>query len=352
MDAVDYPAEPSGDSRRLLITGGAGYIGSHAIVAFIEAGYSVLVLDDLSNSYFRVFDRIEEICGQRPEFFQGDVGDEELLDRIFTQYSIDGVVHFAGHKAVGESTEQPLMYYQNNVSSSLVLFRKMKEHGCTRLVFSSSATVYGNPEVCAYTEDLLLNPVNPYGRTKRMVEDVLRDLAAADSEWRIALLRYFNPVGAHPSGIIGEEPRGVPGNLVPYIGRVAAGDYPCVRVFGGDYDTVDGSCVRDFIHVQDLVRGHMLAYQKLDTDGGSCRAYNLGTGRGCSVLEVIAAYSEVVGREISYELVDRRPGDLGAYFAVPEFSREELGWNAELNLMSMVEDHWRWQQYYSANIKT
>lgn len=329
--------------QSILITGGAGYIGSHTAVAFLQAGYEVIVLDDLSNSSKVVFDRIEQITGKQATFIYGDIADVTLLERVFTEYQIEGVIHFAGYKAVGESVQEPLKYYRNNVSGSMVLFEAMQKHQCKRLVFSSSATVYGDPGVVAYTEDLPLNPVNPYGQTKRFVEDILRDLSVSDSEWAISLLRYFNPVGAHPSGLIGEDPQGIPNNLMPYIAKVAVGEFDHLDVYGGDYPTIDGTGVRDYIHVQDLASGHLTAYRALESKSG-CNAYNLGTGRGYSVLQALQAFSNTVGRDLPYEIKSRRAGDLAEYYAVPDFTREQLGWQAKFDLDDMVRDHWNWQK--------
>ncbi|MEQ9209996.1 MAG: UDP-glucose 4-epimerase GalE [Pseudomonadales bacterium] len=327
----------------ILVTGGTGYIGSHTVVAFQQAGFDVIVLDDLSNSSERVLDRIETITGIRPRFYLGSIADQALLNSIFESHPIDAVIHFAGFKAVGESVQYPLRYYQNNVAGSMVLFDAMQKAGCKKLVFSSSATVYGDPGVVAYTEQLPLKPVNPYGQSKRMVEDIARDLQASDRGWSIALLRYFNPVGAHPSGLIGEDPRGVPNNLMPYIAKVAVGELPEVNVFGDDYPTPDGTGVRDYIHVQDLARGHLDACRYLNEHKG-CKAFNLGTGCGYSVMEAVDAFRKVSGQPIPVSISPRRAGDLPEYFAVPDFTEKELGWKAELNLDDMVQDHWNWQK--------
>ncbi|MBC6428876.1 MAG: UDP-glucose 4-epimerase GalE [Cellvibrionales bacterium] len=327
----------------ILITGGTGYIGSHAAVCFLEAGYQIVLLDNLSNSHAAVLQRIATLTGQSPPFYRGNIADAPLLDEIFNHHKITGIAHFAGLKAVAESVQQPLRYYQNNVAGSATLCAAMQKHGCKKLIFSSSATVYGAPGAVAYTEDMPLAPVNPYGRTKRMVEDILRDLCAADSDWRVALLRYFNPVGAHPSGLIGEAPQAVPNNLMPYIAAVAVGTLPVLHIFGNDYPTADGTGVRDYIHVQDLVAGHLAAYAALDKHPG-CTAYNLGTGKGASVLEVVAAFVKAAHREIPYQFQPRRPGDLAEYYAAVDFTREKLGWQAQFDLQKMVEDHWNWQK--------
>lgn len=327
----------------ILVTGGTGYIGSHTVVAFQQAGFDVIVLDDLSNSSEQVLDRIERITGTRPRFYLGSIANQALLNSVFASHPIDTVIHFAGFKAVGESVQHPLRYYQNNVAGSMVLFDAMQKAGSKKLVFSSSATVYGDPGVIAYTEDLPLRPVNPYGQSKRMVEDIARDLQASDSDWSVALLRYFNPVGAHPSGLIGEDPRGIPNNLMPYIAKVAVGELSELNVFGDDYTTPDGTGVRDYIHVQDLARGHLDACRYLNEHKG-CTAFNLGTGRGYSVMEAVDAFRKASGQPIPVRISPRRAGDLPEYYAVPDFTRKELGWKAELNLDDMVRDHWNWQK--------
>lgn len=327
----------------ILVTGGTGYIGSHTVVALQQAGIDAIVLDDLSNSSESVIGRIEQITRIRPRFYHGSISDRELLISIFAEHQIDAVIHFAGFKAVGESVQQPLKYYQNNVAGSMLLLDAMQQVGCKKLVFSSSATVYGDPGVVAYTEDLPLNPVNPYGQTKRMVEDIARDMAVSDPEWSIALLRYFNPVGAHSSGLIGEDPKGVPNNLMPYIAKVATGELPELNIFGDDYPTSDGTGVRDYIHVQDLARGHLDACRYVGSHSG-CTAFNLGTGRGYSVLEAVNAFREASGKSIPVKMSPRRAGDLPEYYAVPDFTEKELGWKARLGLMDMVRDHWNWQK--------
>jgi UDP-glucose 4-epimerase len=327
----------------ILVTGGAGYIGSHTVVALQQAGFDVIVLDDLSNSSGLVIDRIEQITNIRPYFYCGSISDRELLSSIFDAHQIDAVIHFAGFKAVGESVQQPVKYYQNNVAGSMVLFEVMQKAHCKKLVFSSSATVYGDPGMVAYTEDLPLNPVNPYGQSKRMVEDIARDIANSDSGWSIVLLRYFNPVGAHSSGLIGEDPKGIPNNLMPYIAKVAIGELPELNVFGDDYPTPDGTGIRDYIHVQDLARGHLEACRYLDSHSG-CAAFNLGTGKGYSVLEAVNAFREVSGKPIPVHISPRRAGDLPEYYAVPDFTEKELGWKAKLDLLDMVRDHWNWQK--------
>ncbi|MBV8621848.1 MAG: UDP-glucose 4-epimerase GalE, partial [Herbaspirillum sp.] len=298
----------------ILVTGGAGYIGSHTCVELIHAGYAVVVLDNLSNSRASVMDRVGQICGQRPLFIEGDIRDRALLDDIFTRHRIDAVIHFAGLKAVGESVAQPLRYYDNNVSGSNVLFEAMAAHGVKSIVFSSSATVYGDPASVPITEAFPLSATNPYGRSKLMVEQILGDLHVADPSWRIALLRYFNPVGAHESGLIGEDPSGIPNNLLPFIAQVADGRRAALSVYGSDYPTPDGTGVRDYIHVVDLALGHLKTLRKLE-QGPGVQVYNLGTGRGNSVLEMLAAFEKACGRTLPYQLVDRRPGDIACCYA-------------------------------------
>ena len=326
----------------ILVTGGAGYIGSHTTVQLLQQGSKVVILDNLCNSSDEVFNRIETITGSCPTFVKGDIRDRACLDGIFSEYSIDSVIHFAGLKAVGESVEQPLKYYQNNVEGSLTLFEVMAAHNCKKIVFSSSATVYGDPASVPINEGFPLSTTNPYGQSKLMVENILRDLAIADSGWSIAILRYFNPVGAHKSGLIGEDPAGIPNNLMPFVAQVAVGKRDCLSVFGGDYQTNDGTGVRDYIHVEDLAAAHSDALKALKS-GHGCMAYNIGTGKGYSVIEVVNAFSEASGQAIPYKIVERRPGDIAECFADPAFSEEMLGWKAKYDLKRMVEDHWRWQ---------
>ena len=326
----------------ILVTGGAGYIGSHTVVEMLTANLDLLILDNFSNSSPKVVDAIERIVGKPPLVVHCDIRDKAGLRRIFGEYPIHGVVHFAGLKAVGESVERPLRYYDNNVAGSLALFEAMAEAGVFRLVFSSSATVYGDPHSVPIREDFPLQATNPYGRTKLMIEDMLRDLAAADPRWRVALLRYFNPVGAHPSGMIGEDPQGVPNNLMPYVAQVAVGRRPELSVFGGDYPTPDGTGVRDYIHVVDLARGHLAAINVLDKLPGAV-PINLGTGRGYSVLEVVAAFENASGKKVPFRVVDRRPGDIAACYADASLAQELLGWSAGRGMATMCEDSWRWQ---------
>jgi len=329
----------------VLVTGGLGYIGSHACVELIEAGHHVVIIDNLSNSKPDVLQRIGKITQHTPIFHQADIRDASELRKIFASHPIDAVMHFAGLKAVGESVEQPLMYYQNNVSGSAVLFSVMAEFGVKTLVFSSSATVYGDPCVLPMAEDAPLQPSNPYGRTKWMIEEILRDLAANDSAWRIAILRYFNPVGAHESGLIGEDPVGIPNNLMPYIAQVAVGARNKVMVFGNDYPTPDGTGIRDYIHVVDLVRGHLCALRAMEKCRQQTLTVNLGTGRGYSVLEVIHAFEKAAGRKIVYEVVGRRDGDIAECYADPTLAHKMLGWHAKYDLKRMCADVWRWQTH-------
>ncbi|MFI2811817.1 MULTISPECIES: UDP-glucose 4-epimerase GalE [Microbulbifer] len=330
----------------ILVTGGAGYIGTHTCVELISAGWQPVVLDNLCNSSEAALHRVEAITGQPVSFHRGDIADEQVLREIFSQYQIDAVIHFAGLKAVGESVAQPLRYYENNVAGTLALCRVMEEFGVRQLIFSSSATVYGDPASVPIREDFPTGATNPYGASKLMVEDIMRDLCAApDAGWKVSLLRYFNPIGAHESGTIGEDPQGIPNNLLPYVAQVAVGRLPELQVFGDDYPTVDGTGVRDYIHVVDLARGHVAALEKLgrgDTDSG-CYTYNLGTGRGSSVLEIVKAFEEASGRAIPFKVVPRRPGDIAECYADPTTAERELGWKAEYDLPRMVEDTWRWQ---------
>lgn len=328
---------------KILVTGGSGYIGSHTTLALLEAGYEVVVLDNLCNSSAESLRRVERICGKAPIFVQGDIRDRALLDEIFANYRIEAVLHFAGLKAVGESVREPLSYYENNVAGSVSLCQSMAAAGVFRLVFSSSATVYGEPAQMPISEDCPTGiPTNPYGRSKLMIEDVLRDLAVADSRWSIALLRYFNPVGAHESGLIGEDPNGIPNNLLPYVAQVAIGKLKELSVFGNDYPTADGTGVRDYIHVVDLADGHLKALQRISSQPG-LNVWNLGTGKGYSVLEMVQAFEQVSGRPVPYRIVARRSGDIAECWANPHKAERELGWKAERGLQMMMEDAWRWQ---------
>ena len=326
----------------ILITGGAGYIGSHTVVELLAAGYELLILDNFSNSSPKVLERIQQISGKRPSVIEGDIRDAVLLGKLFAAYPIKSVIHFAGLKAVGESVEQPMRYYDNNVVGSLCLFEAMAKAGVYRLVFSSSATVYGDPHTVPIDESFPLQATNPYGRSKLIIEDMLRDIGLADVRWRVALLRYFNPVGAHASGLIGEDPLGIPNNLMPYVAQVAVGRRAELSVFGGDYATPDGTGVRDYIHVVDLARGHLAALNALDELAGVV-PINLGTGQGYSVLEVVTAFEKASGRKVPYHIVDRRPGDVATCYADPARARELLGWSAEMTIETMCADTWRWQ---------
>ncbi len=324
---------------KILVTGGAGYIGSHTCLELMAAGHSVVVFDNLSNAKPAAVDRTRTLSGQDFPFIVGDVLDEAKLDEVFAAHKIDAVIHFAGLKAVGESVEKPLEYYENNVSGTLSLCRAMRRAGCKKLVFSSSATVYGAVNEPPFQEDMPLSTINPYGATKLMVEDILRDLAASDPQWSVALLRYFNPIGAHSSGLLGEDPQGIPNNLLPYVMRVAVGKLPQVNIMGDDYPTPDGTGVRDYIHVVDLAKGHVAALKHLENQGA--RAFNLGTGNGYSVKEVVAAFSKACGHEVPSVIAPRRAGDAAFSFANATRAREELGWTATLDLDDMCQDAWK-----------
>ncbi len=331
----------------VLVTGGAGFIGSHTVVELLERGYQVVVVDDLSNSSPVAIDRIKEIVGAEAArnltFFEADVNDRAALERIFDAHRIDRVIHFAGFKAVGESVQKPLEYYANNIGSTLVLCDVMRAHGCKSIIFSSSATVYGDPDALPLTEQSPKKPAtNPYGWTKWMIEQILTDLHTADPEWDVVLLRYFNPIGAHPSGLIGEDPKGIPNNLVPYVAQTAIGKRDAVHVFGGDYDTPDGTGVRDYIHVCDLAAGHVAALAWMNGKTG-VEVFNLGTGKGTSVLEIIHAFSAACGHEIPYVIEDRRAGDVTANYADCTKAREMMGWEARYDVDDMCRDSWRWQ---------
>ena len=335
--------------QAILITGGTGYIGSHTAVELMATGFDVFIIDNLCNSKASVLDRIERIAGRRPGFAQIDIRDRTALRALFSAHRFDAVIHFAGLKSVGQSVAKPLEYFDNNVSGSIVLFECMTEANVKTLVFSSSATVYGDPASVPISEDFPLSATNPYGRTKLMIEDILRDVALTDSAWRIGLLRYFNPVGAHASGLIGEDPNGIPNNLIPYVALVAAGKLKELSVFGGDYSTPDGTGVRDFIHVVDLARGHLAAMKALRARVGVLTA-NLGTGRGYSVLEMVGAFSAASGKAVPYRVVARRPGDIAQCYADPSFAREALGWQAQLGIDAMCADTWRWQRWALENL--
>ena len=327
----------------ILVTGGMGYIGSHTTVELLKAGKDVIIIDNLCNSSIVVKDRIKEITGKEVKFYNVDLADKEAVEKVFEENSIESVIDFAALKAVGESVKNPLEYYMNNMVSFLVLLDIMKKNNVKNLVFSSSATVYGDAKTMPILESFPLTATNPYGRTKLMAEEILRDLAASDSSWNIAILRYFNPIGAHESGIIGEDPNGIPDNLMPYITKVAVGELKELSVFGNDYDTIDGTGVRDYIHVVDIAIGHIRALEKLETNSGLV-TYNLGTGNGFSVLQLVKAFSKASGKEIPYKIAPRRPGDVAICYADPSKANRELNWKAEKSLEQMCEDSWRWQK--------
>ena len=327
----------------VLVTGGMGYIGSHTTVELLKAGKDVIIIDNLCNSSIVVKDRIKEITGKEVKFYNIDLADKEAVEKVFEENSIESVIDFAALKAVGESVKNPLEYYMNNMVSFLVLLDIMKKNNVKNLVFSSSATVYGDAKTMPILESFPLTATNPYGRTKLMAEEILRDLAASDSSWNIAILRYFNPIGAHESGIIGEDPNGIPDNLMPYITKVAVGELKELSVFGNDYDTIDGTGVRDYIHVVDIAIGHIRALEKLETNSGLV-TYNLGTGNGFSVLQLVKAFSKASGKEIPYKIAPRRAGDVAICYADPSKANKELNWKAERTLEQMCEDSWRWQK--------
>lgn len=326
----------------VLVTGGMGYIGSHTVVELLNNEQDVIIVDNLHNSKELVIDRVKTITGIEPKFYNYDVLDRKNVEKVFEENNIEAVIHFAGYKAVGESVEKPLEYYHNNIGSTIILLEVMKKYGVKNFVFSSSATVYGDAKVVPINEESPLSATNPYGRTKLMIEEILRDLYNSDKSWNIALLRYFNPVGAHKSGMLGEDPCGIPNNLMPYITKVAIGELKELSVFGNDYNTMDGTGVRDYIHVVDLARGHLKALDKLTTNCGLV-TYNLGTGNGYTVLDVINAFSRASGKPVPYKIVSRRPGDIAACYANPQKANEELGWKAEKGIEEMCEDSWRWQ---------
>ena len=322
---------------KILVTGGAGYIGSHTCVELLNAGYDIVVIDNFSNSKKEVIDKIKTITNKDFNFYEGDCQDKEILTKIFKENDISSVIHFAGFKAVGESVSKPIMYYRNNIDSTLSLLEVMSEFDVKKIVFSSSATVYGNPKSLPIKEDFPLSTTNPYGSTKLMIEDILRDLYISDNNWSIAILRYFNPIGAHRSGLIGEDPNGIPNNLMPYIVKVATKELPCISVFGNDYNTHDGTGVRDYIHVVDLAKGHIKAVEKVLKDTG-CDAYNLGTGNGYSVLDLVNTFKKVNNIDVKYKIVERRPGDIDACYADPEYARKKLNWEAQLGIEDMCRD--------------
>ncbi|HFI0230974.1 TPA: UDP-glucose 4-epimerase GalE [Streptococcus suis] len=326
----------------ILVTGGAGYIGSHTVVELLKLGKEVVIVDNLSNSSILVLDRIETITGKRPTFYELDVADKEALRQVFENENIEAAIHFAGYKAVGESVAKPVMYYENNIMSTLALVEVMAEFGVKKIVFSSSATVYGLNNPSPLVESMPTSATNPYGYTKVMLEQILRDVEVADKEWSIALLRYFNPIGAHESGLIGEDPAGIPNNLMPFVAQVAVGKRPELSVFGSDYDTVDGTGVRDYIHVIDLALGHIKALEKISTTAG-VHTYNLGSGQGTSVLELVQAFEKVNGVPVPYKIVDRRPGDVATCYANADKALAELNWKTEKTIEDMCRDTWNWQ---------
>lgn len=329
--------------KTILVAGGAGYIGSHTCVELLNAGYEVVVVDNLYNASPKAIERVSEITGKDVKFYEVDILDKAALTKVFDENKIDAVIHFAGYKAVGESVAKPIEYYHNNMTGTLVLCDVMREHGVKNIVFSSSATVYGDPAQIPITESCPKGqPTNPYGWTKSMLEQVLTDVHTSDNEWNVILLRYFNPIGAHKSGKIGEDPKGIPNNLVPYVAQVAVGKRECLGVFGNDYDTPDGTGVRDYIHVVDLADGHVKAIKKLDENPGVA-IYNLGTGNGYSVLQVVSAFEKACGHPIKYEIKPRRDGDIATCYCNPEKAEKELGWKAQYGIAEMCEDTWRWQ---------
>lgn len=328
---------------KILVTGGAGYIGSHTCVELLNEGYEVVIVDNLDNSNAKAVDRIEQITGKKVTFYEKDIRDKEAMNDIFGREKPECVIHFAGLKAVGESVQKPLEYYENNINGTLVMLDAMRKNGCKNIIFSSSATVYGDPAFIPITEDCPKGKItNPYGRTKSMLEEILTDLNVSDPEWNVILLRYFNPIGAHKSGLIGEDPKGIPNNLLPYVAQVAVGKLKCLGVFGNDYDTPDGTGVRDYIHVVDLARGHVKAINKIKENPG-VKIYNLGTGNGYSVLQVVKAFSKACGHDVPYEIKPRRAGDIATCYADPSLAKKELGWVAEYGIDEMCADSWRWQ---------
>lgn len=335
----------------ILITGGTGYIGSHTAIELFGAGYDVVVADNLVNSKRSVMDRLQQITGKEIPFEEVDFCDKIAVEELFAAYQIDAVIHFAGLKAVGESVSKPLEYYRNNIDSTLTLCEVMQSRGVKNLIFSSSATVYGDASAAPFKETapVGIGITNPYGQTKYMLEQILTDLKKSDDSWHITLLRYFNPIGAHETGLIGEDPAGIPNNLFPYIQQVAVGKLPILSIYGNDYDTPDGTCLRDYIHVVDLAKGHLAALRKLEEQAG-LGVYNLGTGTGVSVLEAVKAFEQACGHQVPYKIVDRRPGDLAKVYSDASKARSELGWQTEKTLDEACQDAWRWQQYAAANL--
>ena len=328
----------------ILVTGGAGFIGSHTCVELLNAGYEVVVVDNLYNASEKALERVEQITGKKVTFYEADILDRDALNAIFDKEQVESVIHFAGYKAVGESVRKPIEYYYNNITGTLILCDVMRNHGVKNIVFSSSATVYGDPAFIPITEECPKGKItNPYGQTKGMLEQVLTDIYVSDPEWKVVLLRYFNPIGAHKSGLIGEDPKGIPNNLVPYVAQVAIGKLKCLGVFGNDYDTPDGTGVRDYIHVVDLAKGHVAAIKKVEETEPGVLIYNLGTGKGYSVMDVVHAFEKACGKEIPYEIKPRRAGDIATCYADPTKAKNELGWVAQYGIEEMCEDSWRWQ---------
>ena len=327
----------------ILLPGGAGYIGSHTAIELLKKGYEIVIIDNFSNSNPKVLEAIKKITGKKFKFYEMDYMDREKLEKVFQENKIDAVINFAGYKAVGESVQKPIEYYTNNISGALVVLDTMRKYGCKKFIFSSSATVYGDPETIPLTEECRTGgTTNPYGTTKLFIEQILKDIYKSDNTWDICILRYFNPVGAHESGLIGEEPQGIPNNLMPYIVRVANGELKELSVFGNDYDTPDGTGVRDYIHVVDLAKGHIKALEKIDKEGQGLYIYNLGTGTGYSVLDMVKAFEKATGKEVAYKIAPRRPGDIATCYADPKKAKEELGWTAEKNLEDMCKDSWNY----------
>ena len=328
----------------IFVTGGAGFIGSHTCVELLNAGYEVVVVDNLYNASEKALERVEQITGKKVTFYEADILDRDALNAIFDKEQVESVIHFAGYKAVGESVRKPIEYYYNNITGTLILCDVMRKHNVKNIVFSSSATVYGDPAFIPITEECPKGKItNPYGQTKGMLEQVLTDIYVSDPEWKVVLLRYFNPIGAHKSGLIGEDPKGIPNNLVPYVAQVAIGKLKCLGVFGNDYDTPDGTGVRDYIHVVDLAKGHVAAIKKVEETEPGVLIYNLGTGKGYSVLDVVHAFEKACGKEIPYEIKPRRAGDIATCYADPTKAKNELGWVAQYGIEEMCEDSWRWQ---------
>lgn len=336
-------------NKKILVTGGTGYIGSHTVVELLDRGYQVVVVDNLSNSKLSVVDRVKTITGKDFDFYEIDLLDKEKLEKIFQEHNIDAVIHFAGLKAVGESVQKPLAYYHNNLLSTLNLLELMQEYQVYDFVFSSSATVYGMSNIPPFAEDLPLSTTNPYGATKLIIEGILVDLQKADNNFNITCLRYFNPVGAHSSGMIGEDPQGIPNNLMPFVGQVGSGKLAKLSIFGGDYDTQDGTCIRDYIHVVDLAIGHILALEHISKVKPAWRAYNLGSGNGCSVLEIVTAYEKALGKKIPYQIVARRAGDIAEMYANATKAKQELGFETKKTIDDICVDIVRWQNYAKEN---